>query len=309
MRDPSGQNETILETVGLSKKYGGVYAVKNVNMRIMRGDIYGFVGENGAGKTTVIRLITGLAAPTEGKFYLFGEENDHALKSRRIAGIVETVSLNKSMTALENLRYQCLICGANKKDDELMKILETVGLDPMAAVKRKVRHFSLGMRQRLGIASVIVQDPEFVLLDEPMNGLDPHGIIEMRETILRLNAQGITFLISSHILSELDRVCNRIGFISKGELLEEVSVEEIHSQSGTRIIAEFPGPEEASKAAGVFSGYPIGAFCALEENTVLIAGDQDINEVMEILVKEHIKVSLLTVKEITLEDYYLNKVR
>ena len=309
MENSFGQKEKVLETVGLSKKYGDMYAVKDVNMLIEMGDIYGFVGENGAGKTTVIRLITGLAAPTEGTFYLFGEEKDKALRNRRVAGIVESVSLNKSMTALENLKYQCYICGLKKTDAELNEALGCVGLDPLAVSKRKVRNFSLGMRQRLGLASVIIRDPEFVLLDEPMNGLDPQGFIEMRETIKRLNEGGMTFLISSHILAELDRICNRIGFISGGSFVEETSVEELHRQSGKKIIMGFADAESAASAGSRLSNYPFAPSITLESDKLTIDGEQDVNQVIAAVVREEIRLTLFTEKDITLEDYYFEKVR
>ncbi len=303
------KKEYVLETADLSKKYKDFYAVKSVNMHIEKGDIYGFVGENGAGKTTIIRLITGLAAPSEGTFYLFGEEKDKALKSRRVAGIVESVSLNKSMTALENLKYQCYICGIKKTDEELKAILEEVGLDARAVSKRKVRNFSLGMRQRLGIATVIVQDPEFVLLDEPMNGLDPQGFIDMRATILRLNSRGITFLISSHILSELDRICSKIGIISKGVLTEEIMIDTLHKKSGARTVINFESPEAAEKALGLLAKYQLPEDRELAEKSITFYGDTDVNALMAALVGEKIKIASINVKERSVEDYYLEKLR
>lgn len=299
----------VLRTVNLSKVYKKKYAVKGVNMHIEKGDIYGFVGENGAGKTTVIRLVTGLAAPTEGTFYLFGEEKDKALGRRRVAGIVESVSLNKSMTAVENLKYQCFICGITKSDEELRKVLREVGLDVDDIGSKKVRHFSLGMRQRLGIAAVILQDPEFVLLDEPMNGLDPQGFIDMRETIKRLNARGITFLISSHILSELDKVCNKIGFISKGQLTEEILVSDLHRAASAKVELGFQSQEEAKAAQAVLAGVRIFRAVSAENGVVRIFGDVDVNTVMEILVTNRIRVTSINMREQSVEDYYLGKVR
>ena len=303
------EQNLVLKTVNLSKKYKDAYAIKNVNMHVEKGDIYGFVGENGAGKTTVIRLITGLAAPTEGTFYLFGEEKDAALKHKRVAGIVESVSLNRSMTALENLRYQCLICGIDKTDDELRDILVQVGLDPNVIGTKKVRNFSLGMRQRLGIASVIIQDPEFVLLDEPMNGLDPQGFVDMRETIQRLNAKGITFLISSHILSELDKVCNKVGFITKGELVEEILINDLHKKSDARIVITFAGAAEATEAASKLASITAEEDCVTVDNAVTIYGEVDVNEVLATLVAEHLRIVAINVKEKSVEDYYIEKTR
>lgn len=299
----------VLNTVDLSKKYKDHYAVKGVNIHIEKGDIYGFVGENGAGKTTVIRLITGLAAPTEGTFYLFGEERAKAMRDHRVAGIVESVSLSRSMTALENLKYQCIICGITKTDDELKEVLSEVGLDAEEIAQRKVKNFSLGMRQRLGLASVIIQDPEFVLLDEPLNGLDPQGFVDMRETILRLNRKGITFLISSHILSELDKICNKIGVISKGEMVEEIQMGDLHNKSDNRIEISFESAVAADSAWEQLSQIPLFADCVLDETKITIYGDTDINEVIATLVNEQITISSINVKEKSVEDYYIEQTR
>ena len=309
MENNSGGKEYVLETAGLSKKYKDFYAVRNVCMHVEKGDVYGFVGENGAGKTTVIRLITGLAAPTEGTFYLFGEERDDAMKRRRVAGIVENVSLNRSMTALENMRYQCMISGITKTDAEIDAVLAEVGLGDAALAKKKVRNFSLGMRQRLGIATVVIQDPEFVILDEPMNGLDPQGFIDMRETVKRLNARGITFLISSHILSELDIICTKVGFISKGELIEEILVEDLHKKSSARTVLAFPGSEEAEQAVEKLSKYAFFADREVEGSRITVYGETDINEILAVLVSEQIRISSVNVKEKSVEDYYIEKVR
>ena len=303
------EQNLVLNTVNLSKKYKDAYAIKDVNMHIEKGDIYGFVGENGAGKTTVIRLITGLAAPTEGTFYLFGEEKDAALRKKRVAGIVESVSLNRSMTALENLRYQCFICGIDKTDDELRDILADVGLDVQSIGSKKVKHFSLGMRQRLGIASVIMQDPELVLLDEPMNGLDPQGFVDMRETILRLNEKGVTFLISSHILSELDKVCNKIGFISKGVLVEEILINDLHKKSDARIVVSFATAEDAEAATDKLKDVAGFEDSATVDNAITIYGDVDVNDVLETLVARQIRIAAINVKEKSVEDYYIEKTR
>lgn len=303
------QSNLVLNTVGLSKKYKDVYAVKNVNMHIEKGDIYGFVGENGAGKTTVIRLITGLAAPSEGTFYLFGEEKDKALRNNRVAGIVESVSLNRSMTALENLKYQCYLCGIEKTDEELNEVLGEVGLDVAAIGNKKVRNFSLGMRQRLGIASVIMQDPEFILLDEPMNGLDPQGFVDIRETILHLHDQGKTFLISSHLLSELDKICNKIGFISKGELVEEILVNDLHHNAGARIILTFADEAKATSAAETLGRHAQFAESECKGNAITVYGNANVNDVMAILVNEHVEIVSINVKETSVEDYYIEKAR
>lgn len=293
----------VIETKNLTKKYRDIYAVKNVNMHIEEGDIYGFVGENGAGKTTVIRLISGLASPTSGTYSIYGADWKDAkvLESRRkMGGIVETTSIIKSMTALENLQFQRNVCGSAKSDEELIAIIREVGLDYDAVKTRKAGNFSLGMRQRLGIAMTLVSDPKVIILDEPMNGLDPQGFVEIRETILRLNGQGITFFISSHILSELDKICNRIAFISHGELLEEVSMEDLHRQSRKRITICCEDTD-ALKAALEPLSLRDSEF---NRNVCVIFDEVDVNDVMKALVDAGVKVQSFNLFEDTVEGHY-----
>lgn len=214
----------VLKTINLTKKYKDLIAVNNLNMVINKGDIYGFIGENGAGKSTVIRLITGLANPTSGKVEVSLEERLGIMQA-----IVETPAIHLSMSALDNLIYQSKMLGFLKTKEELQKSLVDVGLEDVVSSKKKAKDFSLGMKQRLSIALALLSDPEFILLDEPMNGLDPIGIKKMRDLIISLNKEkGITFLISSHILPELDKVATKYGFISKGKLLKEITADEIH---------------------------------------------------------------------------------
>ncbi|HOA85578.1 MAG TPA: ATP-binding cassette domain-containing protein, partial [Bacillota bacterium] len=190
--------EEILTTQNLTKKYRAVTALDNVNMTVSRGDIYGFVGANGAGKTTLIRVICGLTIPTSGSFVLFGAPSGSSeimAARRRTSAIVEAPAIYRNMTAKENLYMQCKILGADTS--RVDEHLETVGLSKVAATSRKAGNFSQGMRQRLGIAMALCGNPEFMILDEPLNGLDPEGIFDMRNLILKLNREsGITFLIS-----------------------------------------------------------------------------------------------------------------
>ncbi|MDE7284986.1 MAG: ATP-binding cassette domain-containing protein [Lachnospiraceae bacterium] len=218
----------VLKTNALSKSYKNFKALNGLSMNVPKGAIYGFVGKNGAGKTTLIRLICGLQEPTSGEYTLYGRKNtdkDIAKSRRRVGGVVETPSIYLDMTAVDNLKQQYLILGLPSFDG-LEDILKLVGLEGTG--KKKAKNFSLGMRQRLGIAIALVGDPDFLILDEPVNGLDPQGIIEMRELILRLNREKqITVLISSHILDELSKFATYYGFIDNGHIIKEMSAEEL----------------------------------------------------------------------------------
>ena len=209
----------ILQTNNLIKHYKNGKALNGLTMHVEKGAIYGFVGRNGAGKTTLIRLICGLQEPTEGTFTLYGCPNDSreiTRSRRRMGAVVETPSIYLSMTAEENLKQQYQILGLPSYDG-LRDLLELVRLGNTG--KKKARDFSLGMRQRLGIAVALAGDPDFLILDEPANGLDPQGIVEIRELILRLNRERqITVLISSHILDELSRLATHYGFIDNGQI-------------------------------------------------------------------------------------------
>ena len=227
--------EYILQTQKLCKKYGKFKALNDLTINVPKGSIYGMVGRNGAGKTTLIRVITGLNNPTSGEFSLFGVKNNDGklLETRRKMGaVVETPSLHPEMSAKDNLIQQTKALGIS--DEKLDDILKLVGLANTG--KKKAKNFSLGMRQRLGIAFSLVGDPEFLVLDEPINGLDPQGIIEVREMIMRLNQEkGITILISSHILDELSRLATHYGFIEHGHVIKEMSAEELDKACRTSL--------------------------------------------------------------------------
>ena len=221
--------EYILETKSLTKKYRNFYALKNLNMRIEKGAIYGFIGRNGAGKTTLIRVVCGLQKETAGEYSLFGKfGKDIQAEREKLSGVVETPSIYLGMTAYENLKMQYKTLGIPSFDgiDDLLK---TVGLSNTG--KKKAKNFSLGMKQRLGIAVSLAGNPDLLLLDEPINGLDPQGIVEIRELILKLNKEkGLTILISSHILGELSKMATHYGFINKGSMIAEMSAEELFNK-------------------------------------------------------------------------------
>lgn len=220
----------VLTTNCLNKRYKNFQALNGLTMHVPKGAIYGFVGKNGAGKTTLIRLICGLQKPTSGSFTLYGirnDERDIVKARRRMGSVVETPSIYPDMAAGDNLKQQYLVLGLPSYEG-LQDILKLVGLEGTG--KKKAKDFSLGMRQRLGIAIALVGDPDFMILDEPVNGLDPQGIVEIRELILRLNRERqITVLISSHILDELSKIATHYGFIDGGRILKEVNRAELES--------------------------------------------------------------------------------
>jgi ABC-2 type transport system ATP-binding protein len=219
--------EYILQTFNLTKQYGNNTAVNSVNMKIKKGDIYGFIGRNGAGKTTMIRMITGLVAPTSGEIELFSQKSEKNINAGlpRIGSIIEHPALYPDFTAYENMELRSKLLGIPDKK-VIDSILKTVELSDVG--KKKVKNFSLGMRQRLGLALALLGNPDFLILDEPINGLDPEGIVEMRKLLKRLNEeQGITILISSHILGELSKLATRYGVINNGTLVEEFTAKEL----------------------------------------------------------------------------------
>ena len=227
--------EYILQTQKLCKQYGKFKALNDLTLNVPKGSIYGMVGRNGAGKTTLIRIITGLNNPSSGEFTLFGVKNNDSklLEVRRKMGaVVETPSLHPNMTARDNLIQQTKALGIS--DEKIDDVLKLVGLADTG--NKKAKNFSLGMRQRLGIAFSLVGDPEFLVLDEPINGLDPQGIMEVREMLIKLNQEkGITILISSHILDELSRLATHYGFIERGRVIKEMSAEELDKTCRTSI--------------------------------------------------------------------------
>ncbi len=222
--------EYVLQTAGLTKRYRDFTALDKLTMNVPRGAIYGLVGRNGAGKTTLIRLICGLQRPTAGLYMLYGRKHtdrDISLSRRRMGAVVETPSIYLDMSAVDNLKQQYRVLGLPSFEG-IPELLALVGLEDTG--KKKARHFSLGMKQRLGIAVALAGDPDFLVLDEPVNGLDPQGIIEIRELILRLNRERqITVLISSHILDELSRLATHYGFIDGGRMVKELSAAQLEA--------------------------------------------------------------------------------
>lgn len=295
--------EYLLNTNSLTKQYGRHKAVNAVNIHIRQGDIYGLIGRNGAGKTTILKMISGLAAPTEGDFSLFGKTGRDAYEyMSRVGTLIESPGIYPNMSAAGNLRLKCLAMGVRKKGtvDELLK---TVGLAD--AGRKKVKNFSLGMKQRLGIALALVGNPDLVILDEPINGLDPQGIAEVRETLSKLNKeQNITFIISSHILEELSKIATNYGIIHDGVLLQEMTREELLAKCSERIELK---TSDTEKACTVLENMGIEQYKVVDASTIQIFERlDDGGEITMTLAENGVKTMGITVKNEALEDYYLN---
>ncbi len=298
----------VLRTYGLTKKYKKHLAVNQAEMTISRGDIYGFVGENGSGKTTIIRLITGLIFPQDGGFELFGvphDSKDIGVARSKVGAVVESPSIYQNMSAYDNLKMQCIILGL-PVDERIARTLDVVGLGDLLNEKKHVSNFSLGMRQRLGIAMALLGEPEFLILDEPMNGLDPAGIVDIRELILKLNReQGITFLISSHILTELSLVATKYGIISHGHILKEITAEELQRELAktTDITADRP----EALAAVLADVVPKSAISYIPDG-VRITGELDLNAALLAVLGADIRIRSINCHESSFEEYYLETI-
>ena len=293
----------ILTADSLCKHYRHFKALDDFSIHVPKGAIYGFVGKNGAGKTTLIRLICGLQAPTSGTYTLYGSDNTKpaiARCRRRMGAVVETPSIYLDMTAEDNLKEQYRIIGLPSFED-IPELLELVGLSDTG--KKKAKNFSLGMRQRLGIAIALAGNPDFLVLDEPINGLDPQGIIEVRELILKLNREnGITFLISSHILDELGRLATHYGFIDRGHMVKEMSAKELDASCRKCIRVQVSDIRAFSRVLDEMNmEYKI-----FSDTMADIYGKVNITSLVLALDRQNCDVISITEREESLESYYVN---
>ena len=292
--------DLVIETKGLTKHFPKKLAVDHVDMHVKKGDIYGLIGKNGAGKTTAMKMILGILTPTDGTISLFGSEK-LSEERRRIGSLIEAPGIYKNCTALENMKRFALLSGAQTAD--LEGLLRFVGLGNVGY--RKAGTFSLGMKQRLGIAIALIGDPELLILDEPINGLDPAGIKEIRELIVKLNVEkGVTVMISSHLLDELGKIATVYGIINDGKLVEEVSAEELaeRSREGLRIKVD-----DKERAAEILSENGITDY-VVKKRSILVHVDLDrAAEINTLLVSNGIAVSELTVRNSGFEDYFIER--
>lgn len=292
----------IVSTNHLTKVYNTTKAVDQVSIHVRRGDIYGLIGLNGAGKTTLLKAIAGLIKPTDGEVNYFGDlpaENEQA--RRRISCLIERPGIFPNFTAQENLKLRGLSLGL-QGDSYIGELLDLVGLEDVG--KKKTKAFSLGMKQRLGIALALVGSPDLVLLDEPINGLDPQGIVEVRHMIENLRDRGISFIISSHILGELSKFCTTYGFIHRGQLLEEISHDELIARCRERVVLE---TSDTGAAIAVLDEGGIQSYKVTSNTTIEIyEGLEETVNLNRSLVAANIPVNRLGIEVTSLEDYFLN---
>ena len=235
----------VIETNSLSKRYKDRWAVDHLDLRVEQGDIYGFIGRNGAGKSTTLKLLCGLARPTQGEAKIFDRPVRDPVARRRVGALIEQPGIYPELSGRENLRLYATLLGLDSPARQVDEILETVGLDPKE--KKAAKRYSMGMKQRLGVALALLGGPDLLLLDEPINGLDPEGIREMRELLLRLNRErGITILISSHILGELSKIATRYGIIQSGRMAEEITAEELSQKCTDYLCLRCSEPQRAA---------------------------------------------------------------
>ena len=292
----------IMETVGLRKSYKGNVVVNDVNIHVPKGAIYGFVGPNGAGKSTVMKMILNLIQPEAGEVQLFGEKvTDQSYEVfKRVGSIIENPYFYEKMTARQNLELHCDYMGFPNKE-RIDEVLQMVDLQNVEG--KQIRHYSLGMKQRLAIARAILVKPEFLILDEPINALDPEGIREMRNLFQRLNQEdGTTIFISSHILSEVDLIADTIGIIQHGNLLAELPIEEIHKHQTEYISLQV---DDVAHAATLLEQMGIANFSVLDKEFIRIYDSNISGKVLsKALIESGVGLESLGRKQDTLEDYF-----
>ncbi len=295
--------EYVLETKNLEKKYKKFKAISNLNIHVEKGAIYGLIGKNGAGKTTLIRVICGLQKPTNGIYTIYGVKNTdkNIFETRkRIGAIIETPSIYQNMSARDNLIEQFKLVGM-PSFDEIDELIKLVGLED--AKNKKVKNYSLGMKQRLGIAITLASNPDFLILDEPINGLDPQGIIDIRELILTLNKKfKITILISSHYLDELSKIATNYGFIDNGQIIKEISAEELSKKMEQKIELTVKDTKEFVKYFELNNiSYEVS-----DKNTINVYGKINLSKFISELSKNHLIAEEVHEKGESLENYYMN---
>ena len=294
----------VIQTMGLSKRYKDRWAVDHLDLRVEQGDIYGFIGQNGAGKSTTLKLLCGLARPTQGEALIFGKPVRDSVARRRVGALIEQPGLYPDLSGWENLRLYAALLGLDSPARQVEEILKTVGLSP--GEKKPVRHYSMGMKQRLGVALALLGGPDLLLLDEPINGLDPEGIREMRELLLRLNRErGLTILVSSHILGELSKIATRYGIIQEGRMVEQITARELEQKCTDYLHLKADQPQKA--AALLEREFHLTRWEMRPEGDIRIYEAVDTKAVGQILTQAGIAVEEMGLHRQDLESYFLER--
>lgn len=296
-------NDVVLKCKNLSKKFGERFAVKNVSFEILRGEIFGLIGQNGAGKTTIIRMITGLAKPTEGEVLICGVSvhKNFSKAIRNIGGIIENPELYGYMSGMDNLKYYAKLYG-NIPQSKIEEIVSLVGME--RRIYDKVNTYSLGMKQRIGIAQALLHSPSLLILDEPTNGLDPNGIKEMREFLKKLARKDkISILISSHILSEMELLCDTVGIIDNGQIVDIKTIEQIKrgADKDTKVCIKVDYPNYAGKIIIHTFKIPVSLS---GKNVIFEMEEKDVPKVTSTLMKEGVSIFNITTITKSLEDVF-----
>ncbi|MBO7368897.1 MAG: ATP-binding cassette domain-containing protein [Clostridia bacterium] len=291
----------VISTDKLTKIYPSKIAVNEVSIGVSRGDIYGLIGKNGAGKTTLMKMLLGLTLPDKGKINIFGDSSALDRKRARIGSLIEDPGLYGGATAEENLKRFSILYGADQS--KITELLELVGLGDTGA--KKVKAFSLGMKQRLGLAVALLNDPDILILDEPMNGLDPAGIKDMRDLFLKLNQRGVTFIISSHILDELQKVVNVYGILNDGKLVEQISAKDLEERCARHV--KISCSDNAAAMAILKESFPEIACDERADGLYLMSGEIDAAKINTILVKGGVEVSAVVPSTDDFENFFIER--
>ena len=292
----------VVETCGLKKTYGSKIAVDQFNMHVKQGDIYGFVGRNGAGKSTVMKMLAGLARPTDGEARVFGSSPETAGGAQRIGALIESPGLYGGMTAFDNMMLKALDIGLVDPKESVTNLLSFVGLESVG--KKKTKNFSMGMKQRLGLALALLGNPDLLLLDEPLNGLDPEGAREIRQLIVRLNEdRGVTVIISSHVLEQLGKMATTYGVIREGRMVRELSAEEVERECSDFLLLTAAEPPRAF--AVLQERFPSMRLQSLPDGSIRILGSHSAAEIGLALNEAGIAVLGLQEHKRDLEEFFV----
>ena len=302
MMSTERRDKLAIETMALTKMYRDKAAVKNVTLKVREGEIYGFIGRNGAGKSTALKMVSGLASPTEGEIRLFGKPVSDLAVRRRLGVLIEAAGLYPNMTARQNavMKAKCMGLADERSVDTVLKV---TGLADTG--RKKVKHFSMGMKQRLGVALALLGNPDLLLMDEPINGLDPEGIRELRQLILELHAEGKTILISSHILGELSKIATSYGIIKDGELIEQISREELEEKCQDYFRIEVQDVQRA--LVMIQETFPDVQAEVFDARSIRLYGVQDGSEVNQMLIENRVSVYESGFHHMDLEEYFLER--